>query len=84
MVATLGRAALYAQRHPKAAARMATVQAETREVIAQALSHGRQPVSAELATVVHALWSGFMHYRLTSSNAISAACCWAWRDRRKP
>jgi len=63
---------LYAQRHPEAAARIAAVQAETRQVIAQALGHGGQPVSGEVAAVVHALWSGFMHYRLISPDVVSA------------
>lgn len=62
---------LYAQRHPQAAARMTAVQAETRQVIAQALGHGGEPLSAEMAAVVHALWSGFMHYRLISQDAVS-------------
>jgi hypothetical protein len=57
---------LYAQRHPEAAQRLAALQAETRQVLAQALGHGGEPVSGEVAAVVHALWSGFMHYRLTS------------------
>ncbi len=63
---------LYAQRHPGAAARMAAVQAETRQVIAQALGRGGRPLSDEVAAVIHALWSGFMHYRLTSPDAVSA------------
>jgi AcrR family transcriptional regulator len=63
---------LYAQRHPEAAARLAAIQAETRQVIAQALSSGDHPLSDELAAVIHALWSGFMHYRLTSPEAVSA------------
>src|SRR6266487_6867134 len=64
---------LYAQRHPEAAARLATIQAETRQVIARALSSGGRPLSDELAAVIHALWTGFMHYRLTSPGAVSAA-----------
>ena len=63
---------LYAQRHPEAAARMATIQAETSQVIAQALSSSGHPLSDELAAVIHALWTGFMHYRLTSPEAVSA------------
>jgi AcrR family transcriptional regulator len=63
---------LYAQRHPEAAARMAAIQAETRQVIARALSSGEHPLSDELAAVIHALWTGFMHYRLTNPEAVSA------------
>jgi AcrR family transcriptional regulator len=63
---------LYAQRHPDAAQRLAAMQAETRQVIAQALARGGEPVSGEVAAVVHALWSGFMHYRLTSPDAMNA------------
>jgi AcrR family transcriptional regulator len=63
---------LYAQRHPEAAARLAALQAEARQVIARALSRGGHPLSDELAAVIHALWSGFMHYRLTSPQAVSA------------
>lgn len=62
---------LYAQRHPEAAARLAAVQAEARQVIARALGHGGEPASAEVAAVVHTLWSGFMHYRLLSPEAVS-------------
>jgi AcrR family transcriptional regulator len=63
---------LYAQRHPEAAARLAALQAETRQVIARALSSSGHPLSDELAAVIHALWTGFMHYRLTSPGAVSA------------
>jgi AcrR family transcriptional regulator len=63
---------LYAQRHPEAAARLAALQAEARQVIARALSSSGHPLSDELAAVIHALWSGFMHYRLTSPSAVSA------------
>ena len=63
---------LYAQRHPEAAARLAAIQAETRQVIAQALGRSGHPLSGELAAVIHALWTGFMHYRLTSPDAVSA------------
>jgi AcrR family transcriptional regulator len=63
---------LYAQRHPEAVARLAALQAETRQVIARALGRGGHPLSDELAAVIHALWAGFMHYRLTSPGAVSA------------
>ncbi len=63
---------LYAQRHPEAATRLAAIQAEARQVIAQALGHGGHPLSDELAAVIHALWGGFMHYRLTNPGAVSA------------
>jgi AcrR family transcriptional regulator len=63
---------LYAQRHPEAAARMVALQAETRQVIARALGSSGHPLSDELAAVIHALWTGFMHYRLTSPQAVSA------------
>ena len=63
---------LYAQRHPEAAARLAAIQAEARQVIAQALGSSGHPLSGELAAVIHALWTGFMHYRLTSPEAVSA------------
>jgi AcrR family transcriptional regulator len=63
---------LYGQRHPEAAARLAALQAETRQVIARALGSSGHRLSDELAAVIHALWSGFMHYRLTSPQAVSA------------
>jgi AcrR family transcriptional regulator len=63
---------LYAQRHPEAAARLAAIQAETSQMIAHALSGSGHPLSSELAAVIHALWTGFMHYRLTSPKAVSA------------
>lgn len=63
---------LYAQRHPAAARRMAAVQDDARAVIAQALGRDGEPLGGELATVIHALWSGFMHYRLISPEAASA------------
>jgi AcrR family transcriptional regulator len=63
---------LYAQRYPEAARRLAAVQAETREVIAAALRRGGEPTSGETAAVVHAMWTGFMHYRLISPEVLSA------------
>ena len=63
---------LYAQRHPEAAARMAAVQADARAVIAEALGRRGEPLGEELAAVIHALWTGFMHYRLISPEAVSA------------
>jgi len=63
---------LYAQRHPEAAARMTAVQADARAVIAEALGRRGEPLGEELAAVIHALWSGFMQYRLISPEAASA------------
>jgi AcrR family transcriptional regulator len=62
---------LYAQRHPDAARRLAAVHAEARQVIAGALGHGGEPLTGEVAALVHALWAGFMHYRLISPDALS-------------
>jgi AcrR family transcriptional regulator len=63
---------LFAQRNPHAAHRLANVQAETRQVIAEALRRGSEPVSDEAVAVVHALWEGFMMYRLVNPDAVSA------------
>jgi AcrR family transcriptional regulator len=63
---------LFAQRNPHAAQRLATVQDETRQVIAEALRRGSEPVSDEAVAVVHALWEGFMMYRLVNPDAVSA------------
>ncbi len=63
---------LFAQRNPHAAQRLATVQDETRQVIAEALRRGSEPVSDEAVAVVHALWEGFMMYRLVNPDALSA------------
>lgn len=63
---------LFAQRHPDAAQRLAAVQDETRQVIAEAFGRGGQPLDGQLAALLHALWSGFMHYRLVSPDAVSA------------
>jgi AcrR family transcriptional regulator len=59
---------LYAQRHPDLAARLATVQAQTRAMIATALA----PAGPELAAAVHALWTGFMMCRLVDPQALPA------------
>ena len=63
---------LFAQRNPHAAQRLIDVQDETRQVIADALRRGRDPVSDEAVAVVHALWEGFMMYRLVNPDAVSA------------
>ncbi len=63
---------LFAQRNPHAAQRLITVQDETRQVIAEALRRGSDPVSDETVAVVHALWEGFMLYRLVNPDAVSA------------
>jgi AcrR family transcriptional regulator len=61
---------LYGQRHPEAAERMATVQRQTREVIAQALGCQGEPLDEELAGLVHALWGGFLMYRITDQQPL--------------
>ncbi len=63
---------LFAQRNPHAAQRLATVQDETRQVIAEALRRGSDPVSDDAVAVVHALWTGFMMYRLINPDAVAA------------
>ena len=63
---------LFAQRNPHAAQRLATVQDETRQVIAEALRRGSVPVSDEAVAVVHALWEGFMMYRLVNPDTVAA------------
>src|SRR6266545_5954803 len=63
---------LFAQRNPHAAQRLVTVQDETRQVITEALRRGSEPVSDEAVAVVHALWEGFMMYRLVNPDALSA------------
>ena len=62
---------LYAQRHPEAAQRIAAVQAEARDAIARALGRDGEPLPGEVAALVHALWNGFMLYRLISPEAVS-------------
>jgi AcrR family transcriptional regulator len=61
---------LYGQRHPEAAERMASVQRQTRELIAQALGRQGIPLDAELAALVHALWGGFLMYRITDQELL--------------
>jgi AcrR family transcriptional regulator len=63
---------LYGQRHPEAAHRLAEVQAQTRASIARAFREAEQPASDELIAIVHALWTGFMLYRLTEPEALDA------------
>jgi AcrR family transcriptional regulator len=63
---------LFAQRNPHAAHRLVAVQDETRQVIVEALRRGGEPVSDEAVAVVHALWEGFMMYRLVNPDAVSA------------
>jgi AcrR family transcriptional regulator len=63
---------LYGQRHPQAAHRLAEVQAQTRAAIARAFQRAGQPADEELVAVVHALWTGFMLYRLTAPEALEA------------
>jgi hypothetical protein len=62
---------LFAQRNPHAAQRLIDVQNETRQVIAEALRR-RGRVSDETVALIHALWEGFMMYRLINSDAVSA------------
>jgi AcrR family transcriptional regulator len=61
---------LYGQRHAEAAERMATVQRQTRDVIAQALGRRGEPLDEELAALVHALWGGFLMYRITDQELL--------------
>jgi AcrR family transcriptional regulator len=63
---------LFAQRNPRAADHLITVQDETRQVIAEALRREGEPVSDEAVAVVHALWTGFMMYRLINPDALAA------------
>lgn len=63
---------VYAQRHPEAARRLAAVQAETRDVIAEALGPGGRRLSDETTALIHVLWTGFMMYRLVSPEVIEA------------
>ena len=63
---------LFAQRNPHAAQRLISVQAETRQVIAEALRRGSDPVSDDAVAVVHALWNGFMLYRLINPDTVRA------------
>ncbi len=63
---------LYAQRHADDAARFAQVQAQTRAVLAQALSREITGPTSELAAVVHALWTGFMLTRLIDPQTLPA------------
>jgi AcrR family transcriptional regulator len=63
---------LYAQRHPEGAKRLTAVQDETRAVIARALRRDGGRVSDEVVAVVHALWTGFMLYRLVDPRAVDA------------
>jgi AcrR family transcriptional regulator len=62
---------LFAQRHPEARRRLVEVQDETRAVIGEALRQGGR-VSDEAVAVVHALWTGFMMYRLITPDALGA------------
>jgi AcrR family transcriptional regulator len=66
---------LYAQRHPHAVSRLRAVQDEARAVIAEALGGGpagHNRLHSELAAAVHALWGGFMLYRLVNPDAVTA------------
>jgi AcrR family transcriptional regulator len=63
---------LYAQRHPEDAHRLATVQQHTRAVIARAMARDGRPADPERVALVHALWTGFMLYRLADPHAIAA------------
>ncbi len=64
---------LYGQRHPSAAGRLAAVQADSRAAIARALDRAGHPGSDEVAAVIHALWTGFMLYRLTAPDALKTS-----------
>jgi AcrR family transcriptional regulator len=64
---------LYAQRHPEAADQLVAVQDETRAVIADALGRGAERLEDELVAVIHALWTGFMMYRLINPRALEAS-----------
>jgi len=61
---------LYAQRHPDTAHRLATVQQDTRAVIARAMARDGQAADPERVALVHALWTGFMLYRLADPHAL--------------
>jgi len=61
---------LYGQRHPSAARRLAAVQADTRAAIARALDRAGHPGGDEVAAVIHALWTGFMLYRLNAPDTL--------------
>lgn len=63
---------LYAQRHPDGAARFAQVQAQTRAVLAEALTREVTGPTGELAAIIHALWTGFMLARLVDPQALPA------------
>jgi AcrR family transcriptional regulator len=60
---------LFAQRHEQAAQRLAAIQAEARTVIAEALGRPGQPLDEQVAGMVHALWGGWVRYRLTDPDA---------------
>lgn len=64
---------LYAQRHAEAAPRFRAIQDETRAAIADGLGRGGQPVDEEVVALVHALWTGFLMYRLINPDALPAA-----------
>jgi AcrR family transcriptional regulator len=64
---------LYAQRHPDGARRLADVQAQTRAAITRAFAHAGHHPDDETVAVVHALWTGFMLYRLTAPDALDPA-----------
>jgi AcrR family transcriptional regulator len=64
---------LYGQRHPETAHRLAAVQDDTRSVIARALEREGHGSDSELVATVHALWTGFMLYRLSDPDAIDSA-----------
>jgi len=62
---------LYAQRHGEGAERLARGQAETRAVLAAALSRQTAGSTDQLAAVIHALWTGFMLKRLVNPDALA-------------
>jgi AcrR family transcriptional regulator len=64
---------LYGQRHPETAHRLAAVQQDSRAVIARAMARDGQPADPERVALVHALWTGFMLYRLADPHAIDPA-----------
>lgn len=63
---------LYGQRHPDSGHRLADVQARARVVIARALAQDERPADDEVAGIVHALWTGFILYRLSDPGTLDA------------